>query len=71
MDDELEEIRKRKMEQLKKQYMHGGNDMNKNMPDTPLKLTDEDFNETVEFLKGKYFYYYYLSMISLRALRKI
>jgi thioredoxin 1 len=48
MYDELEEIRKRKMEKLKKQYMIGGNDMNKNMPDTPLKITDADFDDFVK-----------------------
>jgi thioredoxin 1 len=46
--DELEEIRKRKMEQLKKQYMIGGKDMNKNMPDTPLKINDADFDDFVK-----------------------
>lgn len=45
---ELEEIRKRKMEQLKKQYMIGGENMNKNMPDTPLKITDADFDDFVK-----------------------
>ncbi len=48
MDIELEEIRKRKMEQLKKQYIHGGKSMNKNMPDTPLKITDADFDVLVK-----------------------
>jgi thioredoxin 1 len=48
MYDELEEIRKRKMEKLKKQYMIGGNDMNKNIPDTPLKITDADFDDFVK-----------------------
>jgi thioredoxin 1 len=48
MYDELEEIRKRKIEQLKKQYIIGGKDMNKNMPDTPLKITDVDFDDFVK-----------------------
>ena len=47
MDDELEEIKKRKMEQLKKQYMFGGKNMN-NMPDSTLKITDADFDDFVK-----------------------
>lgn len=48
MDKELEEIKKKKMEQLKKQYMFGGQKMNENMPDTPIKVTDADFDEIVK-----------------------
>ena len=48
MDKELEEIKKRKMEQLKKQYLNGGKNMNENIPDTPVKVTDADFDETVK-----------------------
>jgi len=48
MNDELEDIKKRKLEQLKKQYMNGGKNMNENMPDTPLKLTDADFDEAIK-----------------------
>jgi thioredoxin 1 len=51
MDDELEEIKKRKMEQLKKQYMTGGKNMSKNMPDTPLEITDADFDYAVKKYK--------------------
>jgi len=47
MDDELEEIKKRKMEQLKKKYILGG----KNMPDTPLEITDADFDDSVKKYK--------------------
>jgi thioredoxin 1 len=47
MDDELEEIKKRKMEQLKKQYIFGGKNMN-NMPDSTLKITDADFDDFVK-----------------------
>jgi thioredoxin 1 len=47
MYDELEEIKKRKMEQLKKQYMFGGKSMN-NMPDSTLKITDADFDDFVK-----------------------
>ena len=47
MNDELEDIKKRKLEQLKKRYMNGEKNMNEDMPDTPLKLTDADFDEAV------------------------
>ena len=46
--DELEEIKKRKMEQLKKRYMSGGNKMSENMPNTPLHITDVDIETTVK-----------------------
>ena len=47
MDDELEEIKKKKMEQLKKHYKFGGKSMN-NMPDSTLKITDADFDDFVK-----------------------
>ena len=47
-DDELEEIKKRKLEELKKQYMNGGNKMDENVPDTPIKMSDADFEATVK-----------------------
>jgi thioredoxin 1 len=47
-DKELEEIKRRKLEQLKKQYMNGGINMDENLPDTPLKITDADFEEAVK-----------------------
>jgi len=48
MNDELDEIRKRKMEALKKQYMNGGKKMEKNLPNTPLTITDADIDEIVK-----------------------
>jgi thioredoxin 1 len=48
MDDELEEIRKRKMEQLKKQYIKGGTNMEVNMPNIPIKLTDTDIDDAIK-----------------------
>jgi len=48
MDDELEEIRKRKMEKLKKQYMNGGRNMEENLPDAPITMTDADIDEHVK-----------------------
>ncbi len=51
MDDELEELRKKKFEQLKNKYMNGGNKMKDNMPNTPVKVTDADFEEMVKKYK--------------------
>ena len=48
MDDELEEIRKRKMEKLKKQYMNEGKNMDENMPNAPIEITDADMDEFVK-----------------------
>ena len=48
MDNELEEIRKKKMEQYKNKYINGGKNMSENMPNTPLKITDADFDESVK-----------------------
>jgi len=47
MDSELEEIKRKKLEELKKQYMNGGKKM-ENMPNTPVKITDADFDEAVK-----------------------
>jgi len=47
MDKELEEIRKRKMENLKKQ-LKGENKMEENLPDTPIKINDADFEDTIK-----------------------
>jgi thioredoxin 1 len=47
-NDELEEIRKRKMEQLKEQYLYGGKNMEDNLPDTPVKLTDSDIDDAIK-----------------------
>jgi len=48
MDDELEEIRERKMVQYKKQYVDGGKIMEQNLPDTPLTLTDANIDEAIK-----------------------
>lgn len=45
--DELEEIRKKKLEQLKKQYMEREQNM-ENMPNTPLKITDADIDQNIK-----------------------
>ena len=50
MNDDLDEIKKRKMEQLKKQYLDRGNNMEENLPNTPIKITDADIDANI----GKY-----------------
>lgn len=51
MDKELEEIRRKKFEKLKQKYINRGNNMDENMPNTPLKVTDADFEETIKKYK--------------------
>lgn len=46
--NDLEEIRKKKLEQLKKQYMNGGKNMSENWPDKPLHITDADMDEHIK-----------------------
>jgi thioredoxin 1 len=48
MDNELDEIKKKKLEQLKRRYMNGGNNMDEEMPNTPINITDAVFNESVK-----------------------
>ena len=48
MDKELEEIRKRKMEQLKKQLIYGGKNMVENLPNEPVTISDADIDEAVK-----------------------
>ena len=50
MNDELDEIKKRKMEQLKKQYLYRGNNMEEKLLNTPIHITDADIDENI----GKY-----------------
>jgi len=45
--DELEEIRKRKLEQMKVQYMKGDKNMSENLPNSPLEITDADIESTL------------------------
>ena len=47
-DNDLEEIKRKKLEQYKKQYMFGGKNMNEKLPDSPIKITDADFDEAVK-----------------------
>ena len=48
IDDELEEIKKKKLEQLKKQYVEGGQKMEGNLPNAPITITDADMDEAVK-----------------------
>ena len=48
MIDDLEEIKKRKLEQLKMKYMDGGKKMEENLPDIPLKVTDADIETNIK-----------------------
>jgi thioredoxin 1 len=47
MDDELEEIRKRKMDELRTKYYTGGKKMSEEKPDSPLTVSDGDINEII------------------------
>jgi thioredoxin 1 len=46
--DELAELKKKRLEELKKHYMSGGKTMEKKWPDTPIHLLDADINETMK-----------------------
>ena len=48
MIDELEEIKRRKLEQLKIKYMKGDKKMEENPPDVPLKVTDADIEANIK-----------------------
>jgi len=48
MNNELEEIKKKKLEKLKKQYMNRGKKMSENMPDKPIKMSDADMDEYIK-----------------------
>jgi len=45
MNDELEQIKRKKLEELKKQYNNGGKSM-ENMPNEPIEMTDADVDQT-------------------------
>ncbi len=48
MNSEIDEIRKRKIEQLKKQYLTGEKNMEKNLQDKPFNIKDADFDQTIK-----------------------
>ncbi len=49
--DELEEIRRKKLEKYADRYMKGGSNMEKNGPNTPLRVTDADITQTIKKYK--------------------
>jgi len=48
MDIELENIKRKKMEEMIQKYSKRGLSMEKNLPDTPIKLTDADIDENIK-----------------------
>lgn len=48
MDIELENIKRKKMEEMILKYSKRGSYMEKNLPDTPIKLTDADIDENIK-----------------------
>lgn len=46
--DELNKIRKKKLEMMKKRLLNGGKNMNKNWPNEPIKVNDENIEEIVK-----------------------
>jgi thioredoxin 1 len=44
----LEQIRKKKLEELKNRYINGGSKMEENMPNTPLQVTDADIETHIK-----------------------
>jgi len=46
--DDLEIIKKKKLERLKKQYMNRGKTMENKWPDTPIHLIDADIDENIQ-----------------------
>lgn len=46
--DSLEMIKKKKLDELKKQYINRGKTMDKKWPDTPIHLLDADIEETIK-----------------------
>jgi thioredoxin 1 len=48
VDGELEKIRNKKMQELKKYYLNGGKNMSENQPNTPITITDADMEDTIK-----------------------
>lgn len=46
--DDLETTKKKKLEQMKKQFLSGGKTMERNWPDTPIQLLDADIDEHIQ-----------------------
>ena len=48
MANSLEELRKRKMEDLKNKYLAGGKNMSEETPNSPLTVSDADISEIIK-----------------------
>ena len=48
MDKELAELKRKKLEQLRSRYMNGGNNMDGEILNTPINITDAVFDENVK-----------------------
>ncbi|MBN2603738.1 MAG: thioredoxin [Candidatus Thermoplasmatota archaeon] len=48
MDIELEKIKRKKMEEILQNYSKRGINVDKNLPKTPIKLTDADIDENIK-----------------------
>jgi len=46
--DELEEIRKKKLEEYAERYIKRGINMEENWPNTPIHVTDADIDDTIK-----------------------
>ncbi len=46
--NDLETIRKKKLEELKQRYLVGGKKMEKETPNAPIKVTDADIEKTIK-----------------------
>jgi thioredoxin 1 len=46
--DDLQEIRNKKLKALQNQYLKGAQNMEKDMPNAPIKVTDADIETTVK-----------------------
>ncbi|MDH7517008.1 MAG: thioredoxin [Candidatus Thermoplasmatota archaeon] len=49
--DEIEEIRRKKLEEYANRYMKGELNMERNWPNTPLRVTDADITQTIKKYK--------------------
>lgn len=48
MDEELEKIKKKKLEQLKNKYMKGEKNMTEKMPNIPINISDADIDQHIQ-----------------------
>ena len=47
MNDEIEEIKRRKLQEMKEKYIKGGINMNNENLNTPLEITDADIDNAI------------------------